>query len=75
MKVKFEADVDEKIVKEIGSWGLSVEDLVKDSMEHSLLGSIRRKTDNLCRKSKKPVESTIPKEKRPEYSVFCRCGG
>lgn len=73
MKVKFEADIDEKVMDELKFWGLSIEDVVKDSMEHSILGSIRRKTDNLCRKCKKPITSSIPAEKRSGIKEFCKC--
>ena len=73
MKVKFEADLDERIIDELKFWGLSLEEVVKDSMAHSILGSVRRKTDNLCRKCKKPLKSSIPAAKRPEIREFCSC--
>lgn len=76
MKVTFEAEVDGKLVEEAKSWGLKMEDLVRDAMEHSLEGSIRRKTDNLCRDCKKPIESTIPPDLRVKNSFpkgFCSC--
>ena len=74
MKVKFEADVDDRTIQEIKFWGLSLDDVIKDAMEHSIMGSLRRKTDNLCRKCKKPVASSIPQEKRGQYKEFCKCG-
>ena len=73
MRLKFEADLDDKIIEEIRFWGLTVEDVIKDGMEHSMASSIRRKTDNLCRNCKKPIESSIPAKKRYAIKEFCRC--
>ena len=73
MKVRFEAEINDKIIDEVKSWGLSLDELVKDSMEHSIIGSLRRKTDNLCRECKKPIESSIPAGRRMHVKDFCVC--
>lgn len=74
MKAKFETEVDDRIVEELNFWGLKIEDVVRDAMEHAIRGSIRRKTDNLCSKCRKPLESSIPKNKRAGVKEFCKCG-
>ena len=75
-KVRFEAELDGKLKEEIDMWGLKVEDVVREGMEHSMWGAIRRKTDNLCRKCRKPIESSIPLRDRGKgefSSGFCQC--
>jgi hypothetical protein len=75
-KVRFEAELDPRIEKEIDYWGLKTEDIVREGMEHSMWGAIRRKTDNLCQKCKKPIEASIPPKDRTagKYPTgFCRC--
>jgi hypothetical protein len=75
-KVRFEAELDQKLKDEMDMWGLKAEDVVRDGMEHSLWGAIRRKTDNLCRKCKKPIEASIPLKERSTgkfQTGFCRC--
>jgi hypothetical protein len=76
-KVKFEAELDPKLKNEIESWGFSVEDLVKEGLEHSLQGALKRKTDNLCRRCIKPIRASIPPKDRnmDKYPQgFCQCG-
>ena len=73
MKVKFEADIDDGIIQELKFWNLTLEDVIKDSIEHSITSSIRRKTDNLCRNCKKPIESSIPAKNRANIREYCKC--
>jgi hypothetical protein len=75
-KVSFEAELDSRLKDELDFWGLSAEDMVRESMEHSLWGAIRRKTDNLCRRCKKPISSSIPPKDRTSGKCpggFCGC--
>jgi hypothetical protein len=75
-KVRFEAELDERLKDEMDMWGLKAEDVVREGMEHSLWGAIRRKTDNLCRKCKKPILSSIPLQDRTAEKYprgFCGC--
>jgi hypothetical protein len=74
-KVVFEAELDPKLKDEIEFWGFSVEEIVKEGMEHSMWGAVRRRCDNLCRKCKKPIKTSIPPKDRDIYRVgFCECG-
>jgi hypothetical protein len=76
VKIRFEAELDPKLAEEIGFWGFDTQELVKDAMEHGIWGSIRRKTDNLCRGCRKPIEASIPLKDRTSGSYpqgFCRC--
>jgi hypothetical protein len=73
-KIKFETELDEKLQKEIKFWKLNTTDIIKESIEHSMWGAIRRKTDNLCRKCKKPITASIPPQNRTKYQEgFCKC--
>jgi hypothetical protein len=76
MKVRFEADIDDSVMAELDFWGLRMEDVVRESVEHSILGAIRRKTDHLCRKCRKPLLSSVPLNERTSkkhYKGFCDC--
>lgn len=75
-KVRFEAELDQELKDEMDFWGIKVEDVVREGMEHSMWGAIRRKTDNLCRECKKPIEASIPlKDRGPGKfpTGFCGC--
>lgn len=76
-KVRFEAELDPTLKEEIDFWGFSLDEIVKEGMEHSMWGALRRKTDNLCRKCRKPIKSSIPLRERASGKYpggFCECG-
>jgi len=76
-KVKFEAELDGRLKEEVDFWGFSVEEVVKEAMEHGMWGALRRKTDNLCRSCRRPIRSSVPPEDRrgeKHPGGFCECG-
>ncbi len=76
LKVRFEAELDGKLKEEMEYWGIGAEDLVVEAMEHSLWGALRRKTDNMCRRCRKPIASSIPLKERDKMRHplgFCSC--
>jgi len=76
LKIRFEAELDGKLEEEIDYWGLKVEDLIIEAVEHSIWGALRRKTDNMCRRCRKPIASSIPLRERTlerHPHGFCGC--
>jgi hypothetical protein len=75
-KIKFETEIDKKLQEEIDFWNLNTQELIKESIQHSMWGAIRRKTDNLCKKCKKPIIASIPPQNRTRANYpkgFCEC--
>ncbi|VVB51160.1 Uncharacterised protein [uncultured archaeon] len=74
-KVKFEAEINPKIKEEMDYWGLDPQDVIKAAIEYNIINAIKRQTDNRCRKCKKTLQHSIPKDKRSEIKGgFCTCG-
>ncbi len=68
--------ISKELKEELSYWGFEAGDILDESLEYVMWATVRRKTDNLCRECKKPIESSIPKDRRViesfEYG-FCDC--
>ncbi|MFH1403893.1 MAG: hypothetical protein ABIH11_06470 [Candidatus Altiarchaeota archaeon] len=75
-KIEVKALISEDLRKELDYWGYSPTDILTESLEYIMWATVRRKTDNLCRECKKPIEQSIPRQKRITNSYpegFCSC--